>query len=380
MKNTVLRRGFFSRLTWGLLLVGLLFFTAPSYAGKIKVQVDSADPPEAEQESYDLEVTVGGDGFGPDSEVDFFITKTKDPGGIKVKTVKWQDSKTLKVTIDVAPDAQIEKKFDIQVRSRGRTGKGTELFRVMKKTEWVWNVYVPGVGTGNWNLYADGNSEGNTFEDRENISLIVRRDSGILYTFNLIIYQDRNSSEKIGFQNLVLSSRTDADPSGNAPCNFPSNNVPCKDLNDEDPGCMKFFLEDHPHPYTDLYDDKNDYMAFWLSIEVDRDIMGMNTGEEVYPSGDVHIEVHRTDSVLLDGCGDFHTIVVDRDVVEGSQVITVKKPTEDSWEITVDTADETIGFTEAYWGYRGKGKGRIVTKKPIRAEGPFKFTATWTRY
>ena len=143
MKNTILRRGFFSRLTWGLLLVGLLFFTAPSYAEEI--QVYSADPSAAEQGTYDLEVTVAGDNFGADSEVEFLVSVTGVPGGITVKNVKRRGPKTLKVTIDVAPDA-VADNFDIEVQSRGRTGKGTELFRVLKKEqlpEPQWEVQIP---------------------------------------------------------------------------------------------------------------------------------------------------------------------------------------------------------------------------------------------
>ena len=57
MKVTMQRRGVFSRLTWGLALISLLFWTVPSYAGKKKIEVNSAEPEVAEQETYDLEVT-----------------------------------------------------------------------------------------------------------------------------------------------------------------------------------------------------------------------------------------------------------------------------------------------------------------------------------
>ena len=44
------------------------------------------------------------------------VTGTGDPGGITVKKVKRRGPKTLKVTIDVAPDA-VTDDFDIEVRS-----------------------------------------------------------------------------------------------------------------------------------------------------------------------------------------------------------------------------------------------------------------------
>ncbi len=62
------------------------------------------------------------------------MTGTTNPGGVAVKSVKYKNSKTLEATIDVAPDAQTEFKFDVQVFSNGRTGKGTELFKVLVKT------------------------------------------------------------------------------------------------------------------------------------------------------------------------------------------------------------------------------------------------------
>ena len=97
-------------------------------------EVTSADPSAAEQATVDLEVTVGGDNFGPDSDVEFLVTGTEDPGGIHVKNVKRKGPKTLKVTIDVAEQA-VTDLFDIRVTSNGRKGRGTELFRVVKPGE-----------------------------------------------------------------------------------------------------------------------------------------------------------------------------------------------------------------------------------------------------
>lgn len=62
----------------------------------------------------------------------FVVTGTTNPGGITVKSTRYRNPKTIEATIDVAPDAQTQLKFDIQVQVGTRTGKGTELFSVKK--------------------------------------------------------------------------------------------------------------------------------------------------------------------------------------------------------------------------------------------------------
>ncbi len=128
MPTTPIPRRFWSSFAAVLALAFLL--SLPALAQD--PVVNSAEPSSAEQETTDLVVKVHGDNFGSDSEVDFFVTGTDEPGGIHVKKVKRQGPKTLKVTIDVAAGATVDD-FDIQVRSRGRSGKGIELFRVLEK-------------------------------------------------------------------------------------------------------------------------------------------------------------------------------------------------------------------------------------------------------
>lgn len=253
-----------------------------------------------------------------------------------------------------------------------------------KPLQWEWEVYIPGVST-EWNLYAydvDGFPSGNLFTDTGPIFVRVKRIRNVPYSFTLSIDNDpRENEEKIGFEGLDLVFNDDK-PSGEGPCSFPDYG-PCQGLYDYAPYCMQSFLETYPHPYTNDTNENYDYETFWLSIDVDCDIEGMNPQETLSPSGNVHIEIHKTDSVLPGGCGDLHGIVVGRDVDEGSEVITITKLTKDSWRIevdtTVDTENDTINFVEVYWDYQGKGKGKFVTKKPIRAKAPFKFTTMWTR-
>lgn len=119
----------------GLLLVALLLagllLAAP--AGAQTISVTSAVPDMADQGTLGLVVAISGDGFAKGSKVDFFVTGTTNPGGITVKSVKYKNAKSLEATVDVAPDAQTDLKFDIQVMSGSRTGKGTELFKVNMK-------------------------------------------------------------------------------------------------------------------------------------------------------------------------------------------------------------------------------------------------------
>ena len=127
-----------------LLVISFLMLSAPSVAQD--PIPTAADPSSAEQETYDLEVTVTGDNFGKDSVVKFLVTGTEEEGGIKVKNVKSLGPQKLKVTVDVEAGAVVDD-FDIEVMSRGRTGKGTELFRVLEKEHPTQDTTPPGAVT-----------------------------------------------------------------------------------------------------------------------------------------------------------------------------------------------------------------------------------------
>jgi hypothetical protein len=257
---------------------------------------------------------------------------------------------------------------------------GISFLKAKKPLQWEWEVDIPGANEG-WNLYAynaDGYPYGNLFKDTDSIFVRVKRHRRTPNSFRLIIEKDQLNKQKIGFQNLGLTLRTDVEPSGEGPCSFPDYG-PCLGSYDDAPDCLEFFLVNYAHPYTDP-GNYYDYNIVGLFITVDCDIEGMNSGT-VSPSGNVYIEMNKTDDILPTGCEDLHSIVVARDVDEGSGIIKITRVAEDSWCIEVDTTDnDTIYFTEAYCGYRGKGKGKLVTKKPIRAEAPFRFTTTWTRW
>jgi hypothetical protein len=132
MNRLTSTRGWPIRTAGLLLLAGLLLWGLPASAQAIKVT--SAVPDVTDQGTVGLVVTIGGENFGKSSRVNFYVTGTTNPGGITVRNVNYKNPQTLVATIDVAPDAQTTLKFDIQVMSNGRTGKGTELFKVVKPT------------------------------------------------------------------------------------------------------------------------------------------------------------------------------------------------------------------------------------------------------
>ena len=131
MNRPTTTRGWPIRTAGLLLLAGLLLWGLPAAAQVIKVT--SAVPDVTDQGTVGLVVTIGGENFGKSSKVNFYVTGTINPGGIAVRNVNYKNPQTLEATIDVAPDAQTDLKFDIQVMSNGRTGKGTELFKVNVK-------------------------------------------------------------------------------------------------------------------------------------------------------------------------------------------------------------------------------------------------------
>jgi hypothetical protein len=77
-----------------------------------EIQVDSAKPPTAELGTFSLDVTIKGSGSGTDSQVDFVLTGTSDPGGITVNNVRRKGPKQLNANINIAADADIAV-FDI---------------------------------------------------------------------------------------------------------------------------------------------------------------------------------------------------------------------------------------------------------------------------
>jgi hypothetical protein len=113
-----------------LLVLGL----APIGAALAQVKVTAATPSSAYQGTIALDVSVAGSGFDPSAKVQYFVSGTANPGGITVRNVRFNSSKELVTTIDVADTADLAS-FDIVVTlSSGRKGKGTTLFSVRAKS------------------------------------------------------------------------------------------------------------------------------------------------------------------------------------------------------------------------------------------------------
>jgi len=211
MRPTPTTRGALRRWSAALFLLPLLLAASPAFAQD--PVVTAADPDMAEQETYDLVVKITGNNFGVDSQVDFFVAGTTDPGGIHVKHVKRKNPKTLEATIDVAPGAAVEL-FDIQVRTNGRTGKGTELFRVLAKTNGpdslppgdVTDLAVPEaeieLGSAAVTFSASADDAGNSLSGPANRYLIKVRSGG---AFTLETWE---TEELPGLGQMVLKANT----------------------------------------------------------------------------------------------------------------------------------------------------------------------------
>jgi hypothetical protein len=125
---------------WAFIVVATLFVLLLTWPGSPPplaaqdIEVTSADPAEAEQDTVNLDVTIKGKGFDRSAKAKFFLAGTTDPGGVTVNSTRFVSPAELVANIDVAVDAVIAKR-DIVVQARkGRTGKGTELFSVTEKS------------------------------------------------------------------------------------------------------------------------------------------------------------------------------------------------------------------------------------------------------
>ena len=119
-------------------LVSMLFMllcmavSYPALAGKT-VEVLSADPPSATPGAT-LNVTIGGKGFDRTATVRFLKKNTSVEGDITVGPVAISGSTAIIATITISDNAELDQGYDIEVSmSRGRGGKGTDLFRVQSQ-------------------------------------------------------------------------------------------------------------------------------------------------------------------------------------------------------------------------------------------------------
>ncbi len=117
-------------------LASILFVMAgPPAALAQDVIVSAAVPDNAPQGSVSMSVLVKGNGFKKGAIAKWLVTGSEtDTGKVTVNSTTFVNSNELLANITIASDAQTEKKLDIKVTlTSGRTGKGIELFSVMKK-------------------------------------------------------------------------------------------------------------------------------------------------------------------------------------------------------------------------------------------------------
>jgi uncharacterized delta-60 repeat protein len=126
-----------------LIVVGVLIAVAlglpwggvvPNAAAQ-EVLVTDAVPGTADQGTLNLDVTITGEGFARRANAKFYLAGTTNPAGVTVNSTRFVNSTKLVANINVAAGA-VPGDFDIEVKNAdGRTGKGTELFAVLKKID-----------------------------------------------------------------------------------------------------------------------------------------------------------------------------------------------------------------------------------------------------
>ena len=113
-----------------VLLIALLGVIAlPASALAQKITVKAATPPSGTQGSTSLNVKITGSGFAPGAKAEFLKSGTVDPAGILVNSTTYVSNTELNANIDITDTAALSL-FDIKVSAAGRSGKGTDLFRV----------------------------------------------------------------------------------------------------------------------------------------------------------------------------------------------------------------------------------------------------------
>lgn len=113
-------------------LLGIV--VVPTNALAQKITVKAADPPAGAQGTLNLNVKITGSGFAPGAKAEFLKSGTIDPAGIQVNTTTYVSNTELTANINIADTAALSL-FDIKVSAAGRSGKGTDLFRVDAKVD-----------------------------------------------------------------------------------------------------------------------------------------------------------------------------------------------------------------------------------------------------
>jgi hypothetical protein len=149
----------------GLAALAVIFLGVLPSALAQGIDVTSAEPAEAEQGTVNLDVTIHGNGFAKGAKAAFLVTGSENPGGIIVNRTSYVNPTKLIANIDVAVDAVVGG-FDIEVASKGRTGKGVDCFSVKESgnaalpfeipVEVVFDDSMDGIRSDGSGAYVDG--------------------------------------------------------------------------------------------------------------------------------------------------------------------------------------------------------------------------------
>jgi hypothetical protein len=124
-------------------VLGVLTLCATVMAGVAQaqsVQVTAALPNTGAQGTTALLVKISGKNFAPGAKADFLLSGTTNPDGIVVRGTQWVSATEVDATIDIADMASLAY-FDITVsNTNGRSGKGSDMFQVVKPGQNASNV------------------------------------------------------------------------------------------------------------------------------------------------------------------------------------------------------------------------------------------------
>ena len=116
-----------------VVVLALWALSALAASAQPPVTVTSADPAIGEQATDGLVVKVKGKSFDAGAVAAFFRSGTSESGGIMVTGMRFVSATEVEATINIHEGAALSL-FDIRVTNpNGRSGKGSDLFKVVEK-------------------------------------------------------------------------------------------------------------------------------------------------------------------------------------------------------------------------------------------------------
>jgi len=365
-------------ITFVAVILALPWVGGVGTASAQALSVTSANPSSGEQGTLNLDVTITGKGFKNGANANFYKTRTTDPAGLTVKSTRYVSSTQLVANIEIADTAALDS-FDIQVANAdGRTGKGTELFKVVSKkaapATYTWEATLPteqGAALTGSNVFGPGYGDKVTLTADSNVNVFVSyrapiREAPGYSQFVLRVWYAvlDGTPQWIGYTGLAYKSHV-----GTPVCNFPEFNgwmlLPGSRVAPSS-GCIVDFLSDHLHPQAP-------YWTGQLTLRVpDVDFM------TIPPGGKVAKNVARLDAFVAvkqnTAPNAYSGISAESPYVSGTVEVS-RSSDGDSWTTTI-ALPLTLG--ELYYSQNSKGSWQpvipaLTTTSPINAQ------IVWTR-